>query len=423
MAKLDLARAPPAWLPRLFLLSSCGWGVVAGGLLLAAGADALQSRWAPATLALVHAMTLGVSGNAMLGSLLQFLPAAAGVRVRGGPVAGVALYLLSNLGALLLVGGLHAMSALPLAAAGGVLAAAVLLFATMVVPGLVATAGRRLLRVGIGTAVASLLATAGLGVAMLAALAGGRGLAPLPWADVHAAWGVLGWMLGLLAAIGAVVMPMFQGTAAPSARWQGGWLAGLCLGLAVGTACVALEGRLAALRWGGAGAMAAFALAGLWLQWQARPMRHGWLRRAWRVGLCAWLAAALVLAARGPAVLAGVLVLGVALPWMVVAMQLEIVAFLGWIGLQRDCGRGLRLPAVQVLLPDGDKAWAFALQGIATMALLAAACWPGEAAAAAAGLALVAANAGTWWLLRGVGRRCGRFVAAQDNMPVRADAA
>lgn len=37
-------------------------------MLLPGGGLALESRWAPPTLALVHALTLGVLGNAMFGS-------------------------------------------------------------------------------------------------------------------------------------------------------------------------------------------------------------------------------------------------------------------------------------------------------------------------------------------------------------------
>jgi hypothetical protein len=78
MAKIALDQMPSPALPRRFLLSAPLWGMVAGALLVSDGALTLQTRWAPATLALalVHAFTLGVLGNAMFGSLLQF-PAAA----------------------------------------------------------------------------------------------------------------------------------------------------------------------------------------------------------------------------------------------------------------------------------------------------------------------------------------------------------
>ncbi|MGB5851394.1 MAG: hypothetical protein WBG85_03765, partial [Rhodanobacter sp.] len=107
MARLALDQAPPASLPRRFLLSAPLWGVLAGVLLVVDGDVALRTRWQPATLALVHVFTLGVFGNVMFGSVLQFLPAAAGVRVRGSAWLGRPLHAVFNLGVLLLVAGLH----------------------------------------------------------------------------------------------------------------------------------------------------------------------------------------------------------------------------------------------------------------------------------------------------------------------------
>src|SRR5574337_1092418 len=79
MTKLRLEQAPVAALPRRFLLTAPLWGMLAGVLLGIDGAAALVSRWNPATLALVHVFALGVLGNVMFGSILQFLPAAGGV--------------------------------------------------------------------------------------------------------------------------------------------------------------------------------------------------------------------------------------------------------------------------------------------------------------------------------------------------------
>ena len=76
MSALALAGAPPATRPLRFLLTSPLWGVLAG-LMLLLDPLVLGGRWAPPAVALVHVFTLGVLGNAMLGSLLQFLPVAA----------------------------------------------------------------------------------------------------------------------------------------------------------------------------------------------------------------------------------------------------------------------------------------------------------------------------------------------------------
>lgn len=399
--------------------------MVAGALLLDEGALALQTRWAPATLALVHVFTLGMLGNAMFGSLLQFLPAAAGVRVRGGTRAGWALFGLLNAGTLLLVAGFRAMRTELLLAAAPTLALAFALLGAIALPGLLArvpapvsqgkaasaaSAAVQPTRIGIAFAVCAALVTAALGVAMLLRLTGRGGLPLLPWADVHAGWGVLGWALGLLASVGAVVLPMFQGTRALPAKAQFVWLRMLGAVLLIGLLWAAFGQGAAPLRWGGAACLALFAMAGLWLQWRAPHSRNAWLVRFWRVALLALLMAAGVLAAGGPPVLLGVLVLGIALPWLVAGMQMEIVAFLGWIELHRRCGRGVRLPAVQTLLPEAHKAGVFAAHAIAAMALLAAAMWPTPLGARVAGIALAASQALLWLRLHGISRCMRRFL-------------
>jgi hypothetical protein len=414
MAKLALEQAPPTALPRRFLLTSPLWGVVAGALLLLDADVALLSRWAPSTLALVHAFTLGVLGNAMFGSLLQFLPAAAGVRVRGGPAAGYGLHALLNLGVLALCAGFRLSQPQCLLLAAACLAAAFAGLAVMTLPGLLVATAQRLLCGGIGIAVLAGIATAVLGVAMLLGLAGVDGGLPLwPWIDLHAAAGLLGWSGVLVASVAQVVMPMFQGTAAPRSVGQGAWLGVAVAVLSAGT-FYALRADLAVLRWGSATCAVAFAAPALWRQWRARHTRNAWLVRAWRAGLLALLAASLVLASGGPALLAGTLVIALGLPLLLVGMQLEIVAFLGWIELHRRAGRGVRLPSVQQLLPDADKARALVLQLGAGASLLVAVAWPHPLLARLAGALLVGAYAALFLALRGVGRRGHRFLLPKE---------
>ena len=81
MSGLAFASAPRPSLPMRFLVAALAWGAVAGLWLAWQGEIALLSRWTPATLVLVHVFALGLLGNAMLGSLVQFLPVAAGSRL------------------------------------------------------------------------------------------------------------------------------------------------------------------------------------------------------------------------------------------------------------------------------------------------------------------------------------------------------
>lgn len=389
--------------------------MLAGVLLIVDGDAALHMRWNAATLALVHVFTLGVLGNAMFGSVLQFLPAAAGVRVRGSATFGPWLHALFNLGVLLLVAGLHRGWRTALIAAAVLLPLAFALLAAMTVPGLLVAAGQRLLRAGFGAAIGFAVLTALLG-GMLAL--GSAGYLALPLAvltDVHASWGVLGWVVVLMASVARVVMPMFQGTGTVREPVQAMWLGSVLLML-FGAACWRLTDGGGVWLTGTVAVHALlFAVAALWLQWRAPRLRRGPLLWSWRAGLIVLALAALALAAgvRG-GMLAATLGLGIALPLLVAGMMLEIVPFIGWIELHRRCGRGVQLPGVQRLLPAHDKTRALLAQG-PLLLLPAAVMWPSAWLARAAGLALLLAWGCMGWTLRGVRRRAGDFLSTMES--------
>ena len=373
MPKLRLDEAPAAVLPLRFLLAMPCWGVAGGVLLLIDGAAPLHARWHPATLALVHAWTLGVLGNAMFGSLLQFLPVAAGAELRwrrGAPW----LHAVFNLGALLLVIGLHGNVHLLLLVAGTLLPLAFLWLAAMTLPGLCAAAGERLLRAGMAAALACGVATALAGGALALLLAGGAAWPPAA-VDVHAAFGVLGWMVLLLAAVGRVTMPMFQATGSVPVRAQATWLGGVVLALPFAGAWHLAHRNDVLLpvlvAFGGAG----FALAVLALQWPVPKGRRHALFLQWRAGASALALAAPALLA-GQGMLAGVLALAVGLPLLVGAMAMEIVPFVAWIDLRHRVPRGVRIPGVQRLLPDARKRRVLLTQALAAPLLVLALLWP-----------------------------------------------
>ena len=115
--------------------------------------------------------------------------------------------------------------------------------------------------------------------------------------------------------------------------------------------------------------------------------------------------------------LLGALVLGIGLPWLVTGMQLEIVAFLAWIELHRQCGRGVRLPSVQALLPERHKAQVFVLQGLSALTLILAAVWPTDGTAGLAGMTMVGCHALLGLRLVGVGLRVRSFKASAGSLP------
>ena len=410
MSGLAFASAPRPSLPMRFLVAALAWGAVAGLWLAWQGEIALLSRWTPATLVLVHVFALGLLGNAMLGSLVQFLPVAAGSPLPGTRVVPW-LHAAFNAGLALLLATLAASSHALALPAGGLLGGSLAIFALLALAAVIRGKGARVVREGIGLALLALIATAALGLLLLAARTGWRGPAAAGMVDVHAAFGVIGWVLGLLAAVGGVTLPMLQGTRTlpvPALRtWQIASM--LTLGISVATLADVVPGsawRLAA--W----PLAAFALTVYVLQARAPHRRNPVLRRFWQAG-CACLFAASLLALRPdvPLVPLGVLVLGVGLPLLVVGMALEITAFLTWIALRQRVPRGVRVPGVGSLFEEADRRRAFVLHAVAGAWLVAAAFAP--ALARSAGLAIALAYAvslhGQWrcWRQAATWRRAG----------------
>lgn len=423
MTRLELEQAPPASLPRRFLLTAPWWGMLAGALLLVDGDVLLRGRWNVGTLALVHVFTLGVLGNVMFGSILQFLPVAAATRVRGGLRLGRWLHGLFNVGVLALVAGLYRHWSPLLEIAAVLLPCAFATLAAMTLPGLWASHGQRLLRFGFGVALSFGVLAALLGAGLALGLSEHLAWSLLRLADIHASFGVLGWVLVLLATVSRVVMPMFQGTSTVPAATQAVWLGSVVLTLLL---MALLSGLKVA---GAAGGLlvvllvhaSLFASAVLWLQWRARHVGRGPLRWSWRAGAIVMVLAAFALwqDARG-GLLAGVWGLAIALPLLVIGMMQEIVAFIGWIELRRRCRRGIQVPGVQRLLPDHDKRRVLLTQLPAALLLTAAVLWPSPWLARCAGAALILAWLVLWVALDGVRRRARRFILILELPPASA---
>ena len=413
MARLSIERGPDVTEPGIFLRSVPAWGALAGLMLLAEGPTLLASRWSPATVALVHVFTLGVLGNALFGSLLQFLPAAAGVRLQVGAWWANGLHAGFNLGATCLVAGLWWSS--PWLRAAGAIGLVLAFFELVVValPGVLAKARGSLLHAGIALSLVAALVTAALGALLVAALAGAVVLPVLRWTELHAATGVVGWMLVLLAAVSRVVMPMFQGTPEVPGRLQGAWLVWVAVGLPVAGFAWIRAGAGEMIGAVTAAAMLSLALGGLWLQRRARRISGATLGGFWRIGLVALALAAVVAWLPGErAVLVGVLVLAVGLPMLVLGMLLEIGAFLGWISLHRRCGRGLQLPGVQTLLPPARRLVLLRLFALASLALVLSTLWPDPVGTRIAGALVVVAYGALALAQRGVASAVHDFAAA-----------
>lgn len=394
---LQPALGPRPAVPRAFLMLSLLWAVTAGLGWMLAGPTVLHSRWGAQTLALTHVMTLGVLGNAMLGALLQFMPAAAGARLPRWTPAVLLPGL--NLGLIALL--LHLLRASPQAA----WLAALLLGLGIGLPALLALraavrARPRSLGRGLALALTMLVLTVVLGLWLLGLRSGLGGGSRLLLIDAHAALGLFGWVLGLLLCVGNFTLPMLQGTRAlPTASLDASAaliLASLGLGLIARILDWPLWPALLVLP------VLTACLAYWWLLARLAYRRNRPLRGFWLAGSLVLAAAGLLWVMAPPALpwgaqpatalLAASLALGCGLPLLVTGMALEILSFLAWIDLQRCSVRGQRVPGVHALLGDAPKWWVLLAQLGAGAGLLSAALWP-QRFHLIAGLLLVAAHA------------------------------
>lgn len=368
---LSLEQAPPISGPFRFFLTAPLLGIAAALLLPWLGDGALVSRWSPGILAVVHLLTLGLLAMVMFGAMLQMLPVVAGSPVSHPLGVATLLHLLLTAGTLALALGLARGTPWLLQGAALLLAGAVVLFASVAGLSLWRTPRAHAAVRGMALAVAALVLASGLGLYLLA----GHGWATVPLArgvitDLHAGWGLLGWVGLLVIGVAFQVVPMFQMTPAYPA-WMQRWLPPLVVAALAAWSLFALgawAGRLAA-EFALAALLALFAVATLQLQRRRkRPVVDATLN-FWRLGMALllltvvlWLAGQLWPAwgddPRYPLLLGGVMLLGFATSVMV-GMLYKIVPFLVWFHLQKqlltlgpDVARP-RIPNMRQVIGDG----------------------------------------------------------------------
>jgi len=213
---VDTTRLPPPTVPLAFLLAAPWFGVAAGAVVAWHGAAAFASRWSAPALAAVHLVTLGFLTMTMAGSLLQMIPAVAGLPLRGTSRLAAWSYPLLGAGAALLGAAFLSGRAPLFALAGVMLLAAFGALLACLVPALWqrarAAAAVAHIAGGMRAAVAALLACVAAGLLLAGWLAGGPAIPVLPLVDTHAALGLAGWVLPLVMAVSFQVIPMFQAT-------------------------------------------------------------------------------------------------------------------------------------------------------------------------------------------------------------------
>lgn len=414
-AGLSLDQAPPIRVPFAFFIAAPLFVVLAGALLAWQGPVALLTRWSPAALALTHLVALGFLTQVMAGALFQMLPVLAGSRVPGAiwvaPLAQVSLVL----GTLSLCVGLQWGGAAWLVLGAGSLGLGLSVF--MVAVGMALARARGVARTlwAMRLALGALLATLLLGWMLVSIVLG----APIPglthWVDLHLGWGLLGWVGMLIMGVGYQVVPMFHVTPAYPA-----WLTRLAaplvlMGLLVATAVTA-TGQGGVAHWGFALSVAVLVLfAAVTLDRQRRRERPrvDVTLLYWWSAMLAVLAAAVGWAMGGRSEPVGVLLLiavGVGLP---TGMLFKIMPFLSWFHLQHRQVSArrfdVRLPHMQLFMPERLARIQFALHLSALLSLMTVALWPDMTAAAwlarLGGLLLAAAALLLSWLQLGCYRR------------------
>lgn len=407
-----LSPAPGASLR--FLLTAPWFALVAALLLVWAGDQAFSSRWSAATLGATHLLTLGYLSMAMCGSMLQLIPVVTGTPLAPARSSSGAAWSGLALGALLLA------AALTLNATALFLPAALLLSAAFALLGLpIARALARpaplaampMVR-GMRVALGGLLATVALGVALTFHL-GGRAVLPLIMlADLHAAWGLVGWVAMLVVCVAFQVIPMFQSSQTYPAlvtRWAVWLLAGLLL--AWSAVWIGMPENATVAGAPVAAVLAAFAALSAWLLTRRKRKDADATTLYWRLSMASLAASAvlyLMPAGDAMALVTGITFLGGFAMGAVNGMLYKIVPFLLWYHMQQDphASKEKILP-IRSILPDARARRQFWWHAAALAALLAAVAWPvwlGRPAAVLLAIAslLLALD------LSGAARRCRR---------------
>ena len=208
--ELSFEQAPPIDVPYRFFLTAPLFGLAAGFLLLVQGGDMLSSRWTPAALAGTHLLVAGYLLQVMCGALLQFVPVAAGGNIWRPRWVAACVHPLLIVSAVMLVAAFLGQRPAFYAVAAHGFVLAVGFFASIVSLALWRTPAHGPTIIALRIAVLALLITMGLGAALATGLAGNVDWPLLVMTDVHAAWGLGGWSMILLAGVSYLVVPMFQ---------------------------------------------------------------------------------------------------------------------------------------------------------------------------------------------------------------------
>src|SRR5690606_27349010 len=222
---LAFDRSPPLSVALRFFLNVPVFLMLAAlGLAWVALTGGPHSRWNPVILAVAHFCTLGVLASAMLGAMMQILPVATHIGVLRPNVTSPVVHGGLSLGTLSWALGFLIARPLFHTLAVILLATAFLVFLAATVLGLIRDRKRRSpgskeILTAVRLALAALAVTIVLGLFMAGMRAGlWSAFSPsaVAWLqnlpDLHAVWGLAGWVGLLVVGISYQVIPIFQAT-------------------------------------------------------------------------------------------------------------------------------------------------------------------------------------------------------------------
>jgi hypothetical protein len=396
---LSFEQTPPLSIPLRFFLSAPLFSLAAALVLLWHGDAGLSSRWSPPTLALTHLLTLGFLGLCMIGATLQILPVIAGVEVPRPRLTANCVHLLLSLGAASLASGFLLMERWLFLAAFLLLGSAFLVFLGACWLGLKGVESENLTLDAVRLALLSLAGTLALGMTLGSAFVWPVALPMQKLTDLHAAWGLAGWIGLLVMAVAYQVVPMFQVTEIYP-RILTRWLAHSVFAL-LGLASLSAVFLPPDAFLHSASSVAAAILYSAFGAVTWHRIRHRKRPKSeptsffWYTGLASLIVANIVFVlgqffpmisthAAYPLCLSVLFIVGFAYS-VVNGMLYKIVPFLVWYHLQDELiDTGMKAPNVRQVIPEAAARGQFIAHAVALLLLLAAVFWPAQLARIAA---------------------------------------
>ncbi len=207
---LSLNTIPPALIPLRFFLSAPLFGILGALLMLFYGADIWSSRWLPSALALTHLITLGFIVMVMIGAMYQFIPVMIGQFIPASEQLVPIIHPLLNLGTLFLTSAFLLHNHLLYHLAFFSLGIALLLFSLSLLPLLTSQIKKHLIVFILRVLFIVISITISLGLYMLLQYAyPDVGINFRYYTDIHASWGLIGWVMLLIMVVSSQVIPMF----------------------------------------------------------------------------------------------------------------------------------------------------------------------------------------------------------------------